>query len=39
MENIIGFSRAVRIGPYMSIGCTAPVDSEGKTVGIGNPNK
>jgi enamine deaminase RidA (YjgF/YER057c/UK114 family) len=33
----VGFSRAVRVGPYISVGGTAPVDAEGKTVGIGDP--
>lgn len=37
MEDIVGFSRAVRVGPYISIGGTAPVNSEGKTVGVGDP--
>ncbi len=37
MEDIVGFARAVRVGPYISIGGTAPVDSNGKTVGIGDP--
>ena len=37
MEAVVGFSRAVRVGPYISIGGTAPVDSEGKTVGIDDP--
>lgn len=36
MEEIVGFSRAVRVGPYISVGGTAPVDKDGKTVGIGN---
>lgn len=36
MEEIVGFSRAVRVGPYISVGGTAPVDGEGKTVGIGD---
>ena len=36
METIVGFSRAVRVGPFISIGGTAPVDLEGKTVGIGD---
>jgi len=36
MEEIVGFSRAVRVGPYISVGGTAPVDSNGKTVGIGD---
>lgn len=37
LENIIVFSRAVKVGPYITIGGTAPVDKNGKTVGIGNP--
>ena len=37
MEAVVGFSRAVRVGPYISIGGTAPVDSEGKTVGVDDP--
>ncbi len=37
MEIVVGFCRAVRVGPYISVGGTAPVDSEGKTVGIGDP--
>lgn len=36
MEEIVGFSRAVRVGPWISVGGTAPVDAEGKTVGIGD---
>jgi len=36
MEEIVGFSRAVRVGPYIAIGGTAPVDADGKTVGIGD---
>ena len=32
----VGFSRAVRVGPYISVGGTAPVDADGKTVGIGD---
>lgn len=35
-EDIVGFSRAVRVGPYISIGGTAPMDAEGKTVGVGD---
>jgi enamine deaminase RidA (YjgF/YER057c/UK114 family) len=34
---ILGFSRAVRVGNFISVGGTAPIDSEGKTVGIGDP--
>ena len=36
MEKVVGFSRAVRVGPYISIGGTAPVDENGKTVGVGD---
>lgn len=34
MEAVVGFSRAVRVGPYISIGGTAPVGPDGKTVGL-----
>jgi len=34
---IVGFSRAVRVGNFVSVGGTAPIDSEGKTVGVGDP--
>lgn len=34
---IIGFSRAVRVGNFISVGGTAPIDSEGKTVGLNDP--
>ena len=36
MEEIVGFSRAVRVGSFIAVGGTAPVDAEGKTVGIGD---
>lgn len=36
MEAVVGFSRAVRVGPFISVGGTAPVDADGKTVGIGD---
>ena len=37
LEDKIGFSRAVRVGPYISIGGTAPVGVNGETIGIGDP--
>ncbi|WP_299826597.1 Rid family hydrolase [uncultured Roseobacter sp.] len=36
MESVVGFSRAVRVGPFISIGGTAPVGADGKTVGVGD---
>ena len=36
MEAIVGFSRAVRVGPFVTVGGTAPVGADGKTVGIGD---
>src|SRR5690349_10291303 len=36
LEETIGFSRAVRVGPYIAVGGTAPVDSQGRTVGPGD---
>lgn len=37
MEEIAGFSRAVRVGPYISVGGTAPVGPKGETIGVGDP--
>ncbi|HSG99738.1 MAG TPA: RidA family protein [candidate division Zixibacteria bacterium] len=34
---IIGFSRAVRVGPYISVGGTAPIGADGQTIGVGDP--
>jgi len=39
MEDIVGFARAVRVGPYISIGGTAPVGQDGQTVGVGDVEK
>lgn len=36
MEEIVGFSRAVRVGSFIAVGGTAPVDAQGKTVGVGD---
>ncbi|MCP4386586.1 MAG: RidA family protein [Hyphomicrobiales bacterium] len=36
MEDKVGFARAVRVGPSISIGGTAPVDPDGKTVCVGD---
>jgi enamine deaminase RidA (YjgF/YER057c/UK114 family) len=35
-ESIIGISRAVRAGSFISVAGTAPLDAEGKTVGAGD---
>ena len=34
---VLGFSRAVRVGNFISVGGTAPIDADGKTVGVGDP--
>jgi len=34
---VFGFSRAVRVGNFISVGGTAPMDQSGKTVGVGDP--
>ncbi len=34
---VIGFSRAVRVGDFVSVGGTAPIDDDGRTVGLGDP--
>lgn len=35
--SIIGFSRAVRVGNFVSVGGTAPIGQDGKTVGVNDP--
>ena len=35
-ETIIGFSRAVRVGPFVAVGGTAPIGTDGKTVAPGD---
>lgn len=39
LEDIVGFARAVRVGPYISVGGTAPVAPDGSTVGIGDATR
>ena len=36
-EPIVGFSRAVRVGEYISVGGTAPIDENGKPAAPGDP--
>jgi enamine deaminase RidA (YjgF/YER057c/UK114 family) len=36
-EPVIGISRAIKAGRFISISGTAPLDSGGKTVGAGDP--
>ncbi len=36
MEEIAGFARAVKVGPYVTVGGTASLDADGKTVGVGD---
>jgi enamine deaminase RidA (YjgF/YER057c/UK114 family) len=36
MDRMASRSRAVRVGPFISVGATAPVDRHGETVGIGD---
>lgn len=35
-EPRVGISRAVRLGPFIAVTGTAPLDSDGQTVGIGD---
>lgn len=35
-EELVGFSRAVRVGRWVSVGGTAPIGDDGSTVGVGD---
>lgn len=36
-ESIVGYCRAVRTGPHISVSGTAPVGDDGEVVGVGDP--
>lgn len=36
-EPVVGFSRAIRVGNHVSVGGTAPIGIDGKTVAPGDP--
>ena len=35
-ESIVGYCRAVRVGPHISVSGTAPVGDDGEVVGVGD---
>ncbi len=36
LEEIVGFARAVRVGPHISVAGTAPIGPDGETIGVGD---
>ena len=37
MEKVVGFARAVRVGPHISVGGTAPWRRTARLLGVGDP--